>query len=552
MRQGATGWMVALFFPTQTGKMTHRFDFLVIGSGIGGLFYALKASKFGRVAVITKKHKAESNTNYAQGGVAAVMSTVDSFDLHVKDTLSTGMGLSHQDAVETMVREGPDRLRELIRIGANFTQKDGVLDLGREGGHSTNRIVHARDLTGKEIERALLHAVAETPTIEVFENHVAIDLLTEHHLTEKRVIDRSNIHCWGVYALYEAERRVDVFIANVVMLATGGLGQVYLHTTNPLIATGDGVAMAYRAGATVANMEFIQFHPTTLHNSGSPSFLISEAVRGFGGTLKTQDGEEFMQRYDDRKSLAPRDIVASAIDTELKKRGEDFVWLDLRHLPSARVIEHFPNIYETCRTRFKLDITKEPIPVVPAAHYSCGGVVTDIHGRTSIHGLYCAGEASMTGVHGANRLASNSLLEALVFSHRAAEHSGQWFRAHASAIPDVKEWDDSGTFNTEEWVLISHNRREIQEIMWDYVGILRSNLRLERAQRRMELIRNEVETFYRKTKITEGLLELRDLALCALLIIGCAMKRKESRGLHQTTDYPHRDDEHFLCDTIVD
>ena len=530
--------------------MTHRFDFLVIGTGIAGLSYALKVSRFGSVAIITKKEKAESNTNYAQGGVAAVMSSIDSFELHVKDTLATGVGLSHREAVETMVREGPQRLLELIDVGVRFTEKDGHLDLGREGGHSVHRIVHAHDFTGREIERALLKAIGENRKITIFENHAAVELLTEHHVTPRREFDRRNTHCWGAYALNTFERRVDTFLARVVMLSTGGLGHVYLHTTNPLIATGDGVAMAYRAGATIANMEFIQFHPTTLFNSGSPSFLISEAVRGFGGVLKARDGTEFMQQYDERKSLAPRDIVAYAIDTELKKRGDEFVLLDLRHLPAEQVKEHFPHIYSTCLTRFKLDITREPVPVVPAAHYSCGGVVTDIDGRTSVHGLYASGEVSMTGVHGANRLASNSLLEALVYSHRAVGSSSEYLR-NSEPPPDVREWDDSGTLNSEEWVLISHNRREIQQIMWDYVGIVRSDLRLERAQRRMELIRGEVESFYKKTKVNDALIELRNLALCADLIIRCAMYRKESRGLHVTTDYRARDDEHFLNDTIV-
>jgi L-aspartate oxidase len=451
-----------------------------------------------------------------------------------------------------MVREGPTRLKELIDIGVEFTQKNQKLDLGREGGHSVNRIVHARDLTGQEIERALLAKVASTSNIHTLENHIGIDLLTEHHIDGKTASDRSNVHCWGAYALNELNDKVEIFLAKVVMLSTGGLGQIYLHTTNPLIATGDGVAMAYRAGAKIANMEFIQFHPTTLHDSGSPSFLISEAVRGFGGILKTQDGEEFMHRYDKRKSLAPRDIVAYAMDTELKKRGEDYVLLDLRHLAADQIKERFPNIYNTCLSKFKLDITKEPIPVVPAAHYSCGGVVTDIDGRTSITGLYASGEVSMTGVHGANRLASNSLLEALVFSHRAAQSSVEFLKSYAGSIPEVNDWDDSGTFNSEEWILISHNSREVQQIMWDYVGIVRSNLRLERAYRRSELIRNEVEVFYKKTKVTAGLLELRNLALCASLIISSALKRKESRGLHVNTDYHERDDEKFLCDTVVD
>ena len=526
--------------------MEHRFDFLVIGSGIAGLSYALKVSALGRVGVITKKEQAESNTNYAQGGVAAVMSRLDSFDMHIADTLSTGVGLCHRDAVEVMVREGPARLQELMETGVRFTKKGGELDLAREGGHSTHRIVHAKDLTGREIERALLNAIASRPTITMFENHVAIDLITGRH----QVVPSSSgeTRCWGAYALNVKEERVDAFLAPVVMLCTGGLGHVYLHTTNPLIATGDGVAMAARAGALIANMEFVQFHPTTLFHSGSPSFLISEAVRGFGAILRTLDGEEFMHRYDERRSLAPRDIVAYAIDTELKKRGEDFVHLDLRHLDAAQVIDHFPHIYETCLSRFKLDITREPVPVVPGAHYSCGGVVTDSNGQTSIRGLFASGEVSMTGVHGANRLASNSLLEGLVFSHRAASAgTGN----DASAMPAIRPWDDSGTFNSEEWVLISHDRREIQQIMWDYVGIVRSDLRLRRAEVRIGHIREEIEAFYRKTRVTEGLIELRNLATCATLIIRCALQRKESRGLHVTTDYRSRDDEHFLHDTII-
>lgn len=532
--------------------MTHHFDFLVIGSGIAGLTFALKVAPHGTVAIITKKGKTESNTNYAQGGIAAVMSSLDSFDLHINDTLSTGVGLSDEKAVRVMVNEGPARLRELMELGVQFTRgADGDLDLGREGGHTVNRIVHAHDLTGREIERALVQAVADEPNITMFENHMAVELITEHHTGKKPPLKPDVIHCSGIYALNTKQRRVDAFVARAVMLSTGGLGQVYLHTTNPDIATGDGVAMANRAGARIANMEFIQFHPTSLYDSGSPSFLISEAVRGAGAILLTTDGQEFMQRYDTRKSLAPRDIVAYAIDAELKKRGDDYVLLDLRHLGADVIQEKFPHIFETCLTSFRIDITREPIPVVPAAHYSCGGVVTDEHGRTTIEGLFASGEVSMTGVHGANRLASNSLLEALVFSHRASIAAAEYAASQAKNATVVPDWDDSGTLNSEEWVLVSHDRREIQQIMWDYVGIVRSDHRLERALRRMELIRDEIETFYKKTKVTEDLLELRNMAACAMLIIKSAMMRKESRGLHMTTDYRDRDDRRFLHSTIV-
>jgi L-aspartate oxidase len=353
--------------------MDVRSDFLVIGSGIAGLFFALKASEIGTVSIITKKEKAESNTNYAQGGIATVISAQDSFSLHIQDTFGTGVGLCHQDAVELLVQEGPARLKELIDIGVEFTHKGDVLDLGREGGHSRNRIVHAQDRSGSEIERALLNAITARSNITIFENHLAIDLITEHHIG-KDVMEETQIHCWGAYVLDDPNKIVKKFLAPITVLCSGGLGQVYLHTTNPQIATGDGVAMAYRAGAKIGNMEFIQFHPTSLYDSGSPAFLISEAIRGFGGVLKTKRGDEFMQRYDQRGSLAPRDIVAQAIDMELKKFGDEYVLLDLRHLPADKIKEKFPHIYETCFTKYKLDITREPIPVVPAAHYACGGV----------------------------------------------------------------------------------------------------------------------------------------------------------------------------------
>mgnify|MGYP000116620155 CR=1 FL=1 len=530
--------------------MEIRTDYLILGSGVAGLFYALKIADSGTVAIVTKKEKAESNTNYAQGGIASVISSDDSFDLHIADTLNAGAGLCHKKVVEILVQEGPQRIKELIVFGTQFTQHGKNLDLGKEGGHSKHRIVHAADLTGKEIERALLTHVANHPNITVYEDHLSIDLITEHHLIKTEKQQQDTIHCWGAYVLDIQKNIVKKFLAKTTMLATGGAGQVYLHTTNPRIATGDGIAMAYRAGAKIANMEFIQFHPTTLYNSGSPSFLISEAVRGFGGILRTKSGEDFMKKYDTRESLAPRDIVARAIDTELKKSGDEFVYLDITHLNPKTVKEHFPNIYERCLHNYKIDITKEYIPVVPAAHYSCGGVITDLYGKTNIINLYASGEVTMTGVHGANRLASNSLLEGLVFSHRAAEESRKDIPTKNS-IPEIPEWDDSGTINSEEWILISHDRKEIQQIMWDYVGIVRSNYRLERAQRRINLIVEEITDFYRRTKVTEGLLELRNLACVAELIIRSALQRKESRGLHYTTDYPQRDDKNWLKDTVI-
>jgi L-aspartate oxidase len=530
--------------------MEMKSDYLVIGSGIAGLSLALKTATLGKVILITKKEKAESNTNYAQGGIATVVSSLDTFDLHISDTLKTGVGLSHRDSVEVMIKDAPLRLNELIEIGVAFTEKDGSLDLGREGGHSRNRIVHARDHTGAEIERALLYAISIHPNITLFEDHIAIELITEHHLGYQ-LERKTPIHCWGAYVLDVKNNIVKKFLSSTTILASGGVGHVYLHTTNPLIATGDGVAMAYRAGAMIGNMEFIQFHPTSLFNSGSPAFLISEAIRGFGGKLITKKNEEFMFRYDVRGSLAPRDIVAQAIDIELKKSGDEYVLLDLRHLDSEKVREKFPLIYKTCSEKFKLDITSELIPVVPAAHYSCGGVVTDLNGRTSIQNLYACGEVAMTGVHGANRLASNSLLEAIVFAHRAFENMKQEEKNEYDQFTEIPDWDDSGTFDSEEWVLIEHDRKEIQQIMWDYVGIVRSNLRLERAERRLSLIKSEIENYYKRTKVTEGLIELRNLATIADLIIRSAISRKESRGLHYTTDYPEKNDERWLHDTLI-
>ncbi|HPG40815.1 MAG TPA: L-aspartate oxidase [bacterium] len=531
--------------------MSVKTDFLVIGSGIGGLYCALKLARKGTVALVTKKHKAESNTNYAQGGIASVFDPQDSFEQHIQDTLDASAGLCKLEAVKLVVEEGPEHINELFKIGVPFTtNENGKFDLGREGGHQFHRIVHVKDHTGKDVELNLLNRVKYEKNITIYEDHAAIDLITEHQIFTPGAGRDSSLHCWGAYVLDSNNEQVRRFTAKATIMATGGCGQVYLHTSNPEIATGDGVAMCYRAGAPIANMEFMQFHPTTLFHPDAGSFLISEAVRGFGGRLVHKDGKEFMQKYHPMASLAPRDIVARAIDNEMKKLGTPCVYLDITHKGADDIRNHFPQIYEKCKS-FKIDITKEPIPVVPAAHYSCGGVITDINAKTSINGLFACGEVTCTGVHGANRLASNSLLEALVFADRAAKSAIDFIKSKTAAFPRIPHWDDAGTFNSEEWVLISHDKMEIKNLMWDYVGIVRSNLRLERALSRIRLIRQEIENFYRRTKVTDGLVELRNLATVAQLIIQSALLRKESRGLHYTTDYPKKDDENFLKDTII-
>jgi len=519
-------------------------DVLVIGSGIGGLYFALHMADHAQVTIITKKESCESNTNWAQGGIAATIDENDSAELHIRDTLDAGAGLCNREMVSLMVTEGPEHIRRLIELGVEFTRSDSDhLDLGREGGHSRKRIVHARDLTGQEVEHVLLERANSHPNITVLEHHFAIELLTEHHLH----IKTNDITCYGAYALDSRNRKLKKILSRATLLAAGGLGRVYLHTTNPSIATGDGVAMAYRAGAVIANMEFIQFHPTALFHPRANSFLISEAVRGFGGILKLKNGQEFMHKYDKRENLAPRDIVARAIDSEMKKTGDECVFLDVTHLDPQKTIEHFPNIYETC-LGLGIDMTKEMIPVVPAAHYSCGGIKTDEFGQTSINRLYACGETSCTGVHGANRLASNSLLEALVFAHRSYTRIRESIASlqNDTAFPD---WDDTGTVNPEEWILVSHNKKEAQQVMSDYVGIVRSDLRLQRAKRRIEFLKEETEAYYKKTKITTQILELRNIIKVASLVIDGAIMRRESRGLHYTTDYPQKDDKHFLIDT---
>ncbi len=532
-------------------------DFLIVGSGIAGLSLAIKLSELGKVTIITKKQKAESNTNYAQGGIATVFADDDTFDLHIKDTLDCGAGLCNIKSVEKIVTEGPQRIKELIELGVNFSKDHGHILLGKEGGHSRNRILHSRDLTGKEIERALLHKISLIPKIKIYEYYFAIDLLTPRNFKNKNSKEKNK--CYGIYAYNVNSNKVEKIVSSYTILCSGGLGQIYQHTTNPAIATGDGYAMGYRAGCTIANMEFVQFHPTALYENKETSdlqvFLISEAVRGAGAVLKTRDGKEFMQKYDKRKSLAPRDIVARAIDAELKKSGDTNVFLDMRHINKKEILSHFPNIYRHC-LKLGIDATKQMIPVVPAAHYSCGGIKTDLYGRTNVENLFACGEVTMTGVHGANRLASNSLLEALVFSNAINDYFKNNFKKDAQEKltklhNNILNWDDSGTVNTEEWILISHNKKEIKEIMSDYVGIVRNTIRLKRAYRRILMMKDEIREFYKKTKVSVDLLELRNLVTVAALIVESAMKRKESRGLHYMLDYPKKDDKNFLKDTII-
>jgi L-aspartate oxidase len=544
-----------------------QFDFLVLGSGLAGLSFALKVAPRGRVAIVTKKDRAESNTNYAQGGIAAVTSKEDSFELHVRDTLTAGAGLCKENVVRTIVEEGPARIQELIELGMKFSERDAPaedggreLDLGKEGGHSKRRILHAKDVTGREIERALLAAAAQQPNIQIFENHIAIDLITSHKLQQSGTgfqpvqrqagsLPHSDANrCLGAYVFDKKNGRVWTFTAPVTLLATGGCGKVYLYTTNPDIATGDGEAMAYRAGGAVANMEFVQFHPTCLYHPQAKSFLISEAVRGEGGVLKSLDGVEFMDAYHPLKSLAPRDVVARAIDSEMKKSGAEHVWLDITHKPARFIIERFPNIYQTCR-RYGIDITKEPIPVVPAAHYQCGGVVTGVDGGTDIAGLYAIGEVACTGLHGANRLASNSLLEALVCAHRAAAQVAK----HLPPPTDLKIplWQSGNAHNPDEMVVVSHNWDEIRRLMWDYVGIVRTNKRLARAQKRIANLQEEIHEYYWNFIVTADLLELRNIATVAELIVRCALMRPESRGLHYNLDFPDANPEWAQRDTVL-
>jgi len=519
-------------------------DFLVIGSGIAGLTYALKvAQKYPdkTITVITKTQADETNTKYAQGGIAGVWDeSRDSFSKHIDDTLIAGDGLCNEQIVEIVVKEGPERIREIIEYGASFDKDDaGIYSLGKEGGHSENRILHHKDVTGMEMERALLSQLSALPNIHLLNHCFVVDLITQHHLGYLVTKSTLDITCYGVYVLNLQSNQIEKIVAKIVLLATGGCGQAYRTTTNPKIATGDGVAMVYRAKGKIENMEFIQFHPTALYEPGvSPSFLITEAVRGDGGILRNKSGEAFMEKYDSRKDLAPRDIVARAIDNEMKRTGTEYVYLDCRHMDKEKFIHHFPNIYQKCLS-IGIDVMQQMIPVAPAAHYSCGGIKTDEWGRTSIRNLYACGECASTGLHGANRLASNSLLEAMVFGHRCFLDSCEKID-QLSFVNSLPDWNALGTAEPREMILITQSLKELQQIMSDYVGIVRTDVRLSRAMKRLDLLFEETEQLYRSTKVSPQLCELRNLITVGYLIVKGAQFRKESRGLHYNTDHQEK------------
>jgi L-aspartate oxidase len=520
--------------------MKKRTDFLVIGSGIAGLTFALNAAKYGKVSVVTKATLEDSNTWYAQGGIAAVFSEPDNFEKHISDTLIAGDGFCNEEVVRMVVQEAPERIKDLIALGVSFDRReDGSYDLAKEGGHTEFRILHHKDRTGEAIQKALIEQVKKHPNIHLYEQHFAIEILTQHHLGDVLKKNYPDIKCFGAYVADLVNQKVITFLSKVTVIATGGMGNVYMTTTNPEIATGDGVAMVYRAKGTIENMEFVQFHPTSLYDPNRrPSFLITEALRGYGAVLENIAGEKFMNRYDSRGSLAPRDIVARAIDNEMKIWGDDHVWLDCRHLDAEGLKDHFPNVYEHCLAR-GIDITKDLIPVVPAAHYSCGGIKVDMDGQSNINRLYALGEAASTGLHGANRLASNSLIEAVVYSHRAAMNSGS--RLSELTFEDkIPDWDYKGTTHLEEMILVTQNYKEVQMIMSNYVGIVRSDLRLERALVRLEIIYKENESLYKRSLISKKICELRNLINVGYIIIKMAKNRQESRGLHYSIDHPKR------------
>jgi L-aspartate oxidase len=525
--------------------MKKKTDFLVIGSGIAGLTFALKAVKHGKVTIVTKAKLEDTNTWYAQGGIAAVFSEPDNFEKHINDTLIAGGGICNEDVVRMVVQEAPDRIKDLIDLGVSFDKKeDGTYDLAKEGGHTEHRILHHKDKTGESIQKALMEKVRNNANIEILEHHFAIEILTQHHLGEVVKRNYPDIKCFGAYVADLVNQNVITLLSKVTVVATGGIGNVYLTTTNPEIATGDGVAMVYRAKGTIENMEFIQFHPTSLYDpERKPSFLITEALRGYGAVLKNLSGEKFMNRYDSRGSLAPRDIVARAIDNEMKIWGDDHVWLDCTHLNKEGLKDHFPNVYEHCLER-GIDITRDMIPVVPCAHYSCGGIKVDTDGQSNIDRLYALGEASSTGLHGANRLASNSLIEAAVYAHRAAIHSGN--RISGLKFEErIPLWDYKGTTHLEEMVLITQSCKEVQMIMSNYVGIVRSDIRLERAMVRLDILYEETERLYKKSLISKKICELRNLINVGYIIIKMAQNRHESVGLHYSIDYPKRSSSEF-------
>ena len=518
--------------------MRKKVDFLVIGSGIAGLTFAIKVAKYGKVCIVTKSRMDDTATSWAQGGIAAVMYTPDSFEKHIRDTIIAGDGLCNEDVVRFTISESTERIKELVKWGIKFDKTTtGKYDLAKEGGHSEYRVLHHKDSTGREIENKLLDQVKQHPNIEILENHFTIDIITQHHLGVEVNSRTPDITCFGAFVMNPRTSLVDTILSKITLIATGGAGNVYNNTTNPLISTGDGIAMVYRAKGVVENMEFIQFHPTALYYpEEKPAFLITEAMRGFGAVLKTRDGKEFMHKYDARLSLAPRDIVARAVDNELKLSGEDYLYLDCRHLNKNELLNHFPTIYAKCLS-IGIDISKEMIPVVPTAHYTCGGIKVDKHGQSSIVNLFASGECSSTGLHGANRLASNSLLESLVFSHRASVEAISQVKniGHCHEVPD---WNAEGMVLNEEMVLITQSLKELQAIMSSYVGIVRSNLRLQRAFDRLELLYRESEVLYSKSILTPKLCELRNLINIGYLIIKAARRRHESRGLHYSLDYP--------------
>ncbi|MDH4262698.1 MAG: L-aspartate oxidase [Spirochaetia bacterium] len=524
-------------------KFPH-YDFLVVGTGISGLFFALKASELGKVAIITKNKSNSGSTAFAQGGIAAAISPHDSPEKHRNDTIKAGAGLCDEQAVDILVHDGIDCINELMHNGLMFTSdEDGKPDLGKEGGHSENRILHFKDQTGKAIQDFLLEQIKKKDNIIILENHMAIELITEHHFHKSKNARIQN--CYGVYCIETDTNKITPILANFICLASGGAGRVYPHTTNPPDCTGDGIAMSYRAGCNIRNMEFIQFHPTVLYSDSDPAFLISEAIRGEGARLINNKGEYFMAQYHILAELAPRDIVARAIDSELKKTGDKFVFLDCRQVGKEKLASRFPYIYNSLKDNFGIDASTTLIPVVPAAHYTCGGVLTDYNGLTNINYLYAAGETASTGVHGANRLASNSLLESLVFSARAVKNISSRYNARRddqSMFDLVPPWNNEGTAPVEEWGIIKHLRKEIQGIMWDYIGIVRSKSRLEKALKIIDIVYGDVLEYYKKSTLSRELIELCNLALCAQLIIRSALVRSESRGLHFLIDQPDKRD----------